>query len=193
MILSKPCLHPKPKRLPRKLDVTIGAGFICGDGILLAADTKESYGDTHTYVDKITIVDEAHCKAAIASSGEGYLLDYLTPHIEALLRNDEVITSSSFEIKLQALMARLYQTPEVKAYPVEKPADLYTQFLIVAKHTAEQTAENVRGQLNPGCSGATVRNCCHRMRPDEANGKRAWAGIGSKHSYCLRRCTLGSA
>jgi hypothetical protein len=119
--------------------VTIAAGFICADGAVLAADTKETYGETHTYINKVSVIDEDHCCAAIASSGNnGYLLDYLTPYILELLKNSQVLTSSIFEVRLQTMMAKLYQTPEIKAFPIEKPEDLYTQFLIIAKHAPEQ-------------------------------------------------------
>ncbi len=118
--------------------MTIAAAFASFQGVVLAADTKESYGDTHTYVDKITTVYESNATGAIASAGNACILDYITPFIEAVMGSEEVTTSTAFEMRLQALMARLYDSPEMKSFPIEKTEDLYTQFLIAVKHKDEK-------------------------------------------------------
>jgi hypothetical protein len=111
--------------------MTIAAGVFCIDGIAVAADTKESYGDTHTYVEKLLIVSTDLCKGAIVGSGDGYLLDYIAPQIIALAS----VSSSSvkFEAALSDLMAEIYNSSSVKSYPIESTADLYTQFLVAVK------------------------------------------------------------
>jgi hypothetical protein len=47
MLILKPLLHPpvvyKPRRLPLRKYVTITVGFVCPDGIVIGADSQESY------------------------------------------------------------------------------------------------------------------------------------------------------
>ncbi|PYX96553.1 MAG: hypothetical protein DMG63_16845, partial [Acidobacteria bacterium] len=113
--------------------MTIAAGLFSIDGVVLAADTKESYGEVHTYVDKLESVSTEYCNGAIAGSGDGYLLDYVTPCVLNLMRS-KITTSGEFEDQLRELMVTLYQSPAVKSYPIDKSSDLYTQFLVATKH-----------------------------------------------------------
>jgi len=66
--------------------MTIAAGFVCNDGgIVLAADTKETYADDHTYVRKLEIVKEGDCVGGIVGSGEAYPIDYIVPQIKRVM------------------------------------------------------------------------------------------------------------
>jgi hypothetical protein len=113
--------------------MTIAAGMLCVDGLAVAADTKEGYGDTHTYVDKLTTAGKKGGWAGvIAGSGEGYLLDYMTPRIRDLFE-DEIDTLTNFENRLAECMAEMYESKSIKSYPADKASDLYTQFLVGAK------------------------------------------------------------
>lgn len=113
--------------------MTIAAGILAVDGVVLAADTKESYGETHTYVDKITTCQAGNCVAAIAGSGDGYLLDYITPQIQSSLAAYTGGDYSGLERILKELMASIYKSDTVQSYPKENISDLYTQFLITVK------------------------------------------------------------
>jgi hypothetical protein len=115
--------------------------MIAGDGIVIAADTKEGYGETHTYVDKITMATSNACKAAIASSGESYLLDYMTPPIKKILEDEECTDAGIFLHRLRSLMVSLYESEEIKAYPKETASDLYTQFLVGVKFINDMSAK----------------------------------------------------
>jgi 20S proteasome alpha/beta subunit len=49
-----PTLKPKPRRPWRKSKMTIAAGFVCSDGIVLCADTQETItGYTKNSTEKI--------------------------------------------------------------------------------------------------------------------------------------------
>jgi hypothetical protein len=112
--------------------MTIAAGVLCMDGVALAADTKESYGDTHTYVGKIATIHSDHGSYAIASSGEAYLLDYITPALDGMLRVF-IGTYGQLHAALGAVMVKAYRSDELQAYPHDKAEDLYTQFLVAAQ------------------------------------------------------------
>lgn len=111
--------------------MTIAVGVMSIDGIAVAADTKESYGDTHTYVDKLISISTENCKGAIAGSGSGYLLDYMCPRIHNLAANSTNV--AEFEQQLAELMAEIYNSAAIKSYPIEKTDDLYTQFLVAVR------------------------------------------------------------
>jgi len=130
-------LLDKQKRLSvRRKTVTIAAGILSRDGVTIAADTHEGYGETHTYVDKITVATGNTGQGAIASSGTGELLDYITPHIQRLIAEGNWSTLEEFEIQLQELMAHLYKTESIQSYPRDQASELYTQFLVAARHVS---------------------------------------------------------
>ncbi len=120
--------------------MTIAAGMFSVRGVVLASDTKESYGETHTYVDKITPIYGSKCISAIASSGGAYLLDYFTPHIVELVRGN-ISSYDEMQHQLQDLMVRLYKNDGVLSYPKDSSSDLLTQFLIATKHENEENGE----------------------------------------------------
>ena len=65
--------HPRPriKRLEWSKYVTIAVGFVCTNGTLLAADTKESYPDSqHTYVNKVCPFDSGDLDGALVGAGD---------------------------------------------------------------------------------------------------------------------------
>jgi hypothetical protein len=122
----------RPQRLPKRKLVTIAAGFVCADGIVLAADSKESYGEEHTYVDKLTMVHTDHCSAAVTGAGDAELLDFITPRIEQLLQrtfND----NDDLQRKVQELLTGIYGSPAIAVFPVSNAEELRTHFLIAAR------------------------------------------------------------
>lgn len=129
MIAPKPHSQPKPKRLPKRLILTIAAGFVCRDGIVIAADTKESYGDTHTYVDKIVQVQSGYGCGTIAGSGNGDVLDYIGGEIRSLMES-QPSSMEEFDVSLRNLMVDIYGGKAMNAYPVEKREELTTQLLV---------------------------------------------------------------
>jgi 20S proteasome alpha/beta subunit len=115
--------------------VTIAVGFVCRDGIVLAADTKESYGpDDHTFVDKISVRDFGACQVGIAGAGTDYLLDYITPRIvDVIIKGDPWPSMGDCFLALEQLMAKLYAGKPIKAYPRNSAEDLYTSSLLALR------------------------------------------------------------
>jgi hypothetical protein len=78
--------------------MTIGVGFVCPNGVVLAADTKESFQyDNHTYVNKLVVdrhilpnkmrpkTDAAYL--AIVGSGSGPLIDHVVNQIKPIFHD----------------------------------------------------------------------------------------------------------
>jgi hypothetical protein len=120
--------------------LTIAAGIMSRGGVTIAADTKEGYGDTHTFVDKITTSVGVTGEGAIVSSGEAYILDYLTPFVQSLISEGLWATADEFEVQLKELMANLYKSDAVEAYPKDRASDIYTQFLVAVRPILGQEA-----------------------------------------------------
>lgn len=95
---SKPRCHCKPKRLPERRAVTIVAGFKCADGIVLCADTEETFGNAKTSVPKLQVcyssqTDHAEdLMFALAGAGNGPWVDKLVALTWA-----QVQTATSFD------------------------------------------------------------------------------------------------
>lgn len=76
----KPWIRPKlkPLRLERKRVVTIGAGFLCTDGVVLCADTQETINDlTKTRASKLMVKEAPDRKLVIAGAGDSAFIDKL--------------------------------------------------------------------------------------------------------------------
>jgi hypothetical protein len=136
--------HPKLKRLPRSKVMTIGAGFVCPDGVVLAADTKESFqDDSHTYVNKI-VVDRHFLSnklrpkteaayLAIAGSGSGPLVSHVINRIKPIFHECATQDISVFRDALVELMPQLYDSPAFRNYPCSDMVELMTQFIVVMR------------------------------------------------------------
>jgi hypothetical protein len=118
--------------------MTIAAGFICTDGIVLGADTKESYGEAGlTYVDKLLFDKFPNGAIGIAGSGVAYPLDYIYPRILDLFKSHSYSSLNDGEQAIAKLLVGIHASKEFKNYPVKD--DLPTQFLI-ALHIAGKTS-----------------------------------------------------
>jgi len=132
--------------------VTIAAGFVCPEGIVIAADTNESYGDSeHTYVNKIEVVKESlpggsmrpHTRAAYAAivgSGDACLVDHIVTHIKRIFRDNVDHDVAAFRQSLVELMPQLYASDAVTSYPHSDSTDLYTQLLVAARPNYNEKA-----------------------------------------------------
>ena len=84
-------LRPRPERLPRSKYVTICVGFNRGSGIVLAADTEETFSGFKRRQPKLEIRprngDYSKACAVFAGAGDGPLIDHLTDKLwEAMER-----------------------------------------------------------------------------------------------------------
>lgn len=124
--------------------MTLAAGFFCPDGIVLAADTRESFGeDIHAYVGKIETVKQYKnpssrpnteaAYAAIVGSGASTIVEYIVPQIRRTFINCAHKELSEFEQALTELMPNLYSNDPLVAYPHTEPFEMQTEFLVVAR------------------------------------------------------------
>lgn len=131
--------------------MTIAAGFACQDGIIVAADTKESYGESdHTYVNKIEVVrhiippghrpNTESAYAAIVGSGDGYLVNHIVEHIKSIFHDTANADLSAFRQALIELMPRLYASEAFSSHPHSDVMDLYTQLLVAARPNYREKA-----------------------------------------------------
>ena len=131
--------------------MTIAAGLACPDGIVIAADTKESYGESdHTYINKIEVARHfiEHSRrpktqaayAAIVGSGDAALVDHIVGHIKKTFQDSVNADLSVFRQSLFELMPKLYASDAIAAYPHSEPSDLYTQLLVAARPNYRENA-----------------------------------------------------
>jgi|SRR5580700_1158538 hypothetical protein len=121
MVIPKPLLHPviatKPKRLfPRKY-MTVTVGFLCTDGIVLGADSQESYEGSalKRSVPKLIAlppIDEdirADRRAIFTGSGDGALIDKLIDEMWAEIGSAQAsldAIAAAIERKINDLYAK---------------------------------------------------------------------------------------
>jgi len=136
--------------------VTAIVGFNCGDGVVLGADTEESWPDSKVYTHKIFPVERPQWKLAVAGAGIGYLIDYAKDKIVAALHSG--LTSSNVESGLAEVLNRLYSN-EFRRYPVAAPHELRVQLLVGIHFTNEPAApslfeceSNLISRVQPGRS-----------------------------------------
>src|SRR6267378_1746109 len=82
---------PKPSLIPpatkRLLEATGDrsmsyiAGFHCRDGIVMCADTLETYGDYKNYVEKLAVIEDRSYPLAIGGAGIEDLIDPFTQEV----------------------------------------------------------------------------------------------------------------
>jgi 20S proteasome alpha/beta subunit len=122
--------------------MTIAIGFVAKNGIVLAVDTKESYGtDDHTYVDKLSMLECGNdCQVGMAGSGTGYLIDYIVPRIKSMISEHSTWTLELFTAGLEKLMAEIYASDSISSFPHSSATDLYCDILIAIQLAQEQPA-----------------------------------------------------
>jgi len=79
--------QPFFQRDRRRSRVTAIIGFNCVDGVVLAADTEEVYGESHdkAYAHKLFPAERKNANLCVAGAGPGYLIDYAKDQIVAAL------------------------------------------------------------------------------------------------------------
>jgi hypothetical protein len=111
--------------------MTIAAGFVCTDGIVLAADTKEVSGTgSHTFVHKLEIIDSQFCSGALAGAGYSFPVNSITLKLKALLESGNYSSADEYEAALSSAMKLIYESRNMKAYPRSEKDELQTSFLV---------------------------------------------------------------
>jgi hypothetical protein len=123
---------PQPWDRKRKKNMTAVVGFCCSDGIVISAETEESYGENDkAYSHKIFPLEREHCKLAVAGAGSGYLIDYANAQIATAIQSG-ITNSADFESQLRKILTQLYSR-DFKHFPVNQNAELQIQLLVGAQ------------------------------------------------------------
>jgi hypothetical protein len=116
--------------------MTAITGFNCRDGVVIAADTEESYGvGDKAYAHKLFPVERSNSRLCVAGSGSGYLIDYANEQIVSAL-DSGIKTVAEFESSLKSTLDELYRE-KFKLYPVGSPSELMIQLLIGVQFSNE--------------------------------------------------------
>jgi hypothetical protein len=114
--------------------MTIAAGFVCTDGIVMCADSQESAGDYKFPVDKL-IIRAAHggkTQIALAGAGHGPMVDMAISRIVRNIRRSSIEDYEAVEDLIAETLLSLY-TSEFKACPVGSEDDSIIEILIGLK------------------------------------------------------------
>lgn len=113
--------------------MTAIAGFNCSDGVVLAADTEESFGDRDkAYNYKLFPIVRPAWRLAVTGAGHAYLIDYAKEQIIKALETGGINTPDEFEHSLKVILDGLYRN-EFSHYPVNVSSDLNIQLLVAAQ------------------------------------------------------------
>jgi hypothetical protein len=122
------------KRRTIRRPMTCCIGMMCNDGVILAADTQESWGTGEkTYVGKMFPLTGEHRKAIVAGAGASRLIDYAVDRIFGVI--PQTLTLEDAETNLRKLMGDLY-SDEFEKYPCEKE-NKEIQLLVVLQFRKE--------------------------------------------------------
>jgi hypothetical protein len=116
--------------------MTAIAAFNCVDGVVLAADTEETYQqDNKAYSHKLFPVERPHWNLCLAGSGSAYLIDYAKDKIVSAVESG-IKNNVDFEIRLTDLVNTFYRE-EFSRYPVDSKSQLEIQLLIAVHFVQE--------------------------------------------------------
>src|SRR5262245_37537953 len=125
--------YPKPKRTGKRRRVTLIAAFRCQieneQGVIICADSQESYGDYRVTVDKIKPRDANLYDLCFGGAGQiGDLIDALGNAIEREIKSWEKAYSEDEARVLLENEIVLFNSRQVEAYPAQ-PEDKVIQFI----------------------------------------------------------------
>ncbi|MGB7282168.1 MAG: hypothetical protein WBE13_07900 [Candidatus Acidiferrum sp.] len=135
LTLQKPLSIPRTKleRLPLRKRVTFISAFRCNEGIVLGADSQETYGDYKLTVDKLKPIHVGDYQVALGGCGIGDLVDSLCDHASEWVEDWHVESEREILHLLRPKVREFYQV-EVSAYP-GKQSDKRITALLCIKHT----------------------------------------------------------
>jgi hypothetical protein len=117
--------------------MTAIVGFTCRDGLVIASDTEESYGEVKAYTHKLFPSERPRARLCIAGAGIGYLIDYVNERVVDAL-DSRITTVSAFRASLVEILEKLYEN-KFHHYPVESEAELRIQLLIGVQFASDAT------------------------------------------------------
>jgi hypothetical protein len=99
---------PKPQRLPRRIGVTIAAGFRFHGGLALCADTQETVAQAKTWTPKLRLEPQGSwggdkpddLMLAITGAGDGPFIDKLTERIWEKIFSSQTLSGACYAAEL---------------------------------------------------------------------------------------------
>lgn len=120
--------------------MTAICAFKCSDGLVMAADTEETYPDNKVYAFKLFPFERKGKRMCIAGSGIGYLIDYAKDEIASAL--DCGLTNvAEFEKSLRRIMRELYER-DFALYPVDHDSERQIQLLVAVQFVNESDSSS---------------------------------------------------
>ncbi len=113
--------------------MTAIAAFQCSDGLVMAADTEETYPDNKVYTFKLFPVERPGKRLCVAGSGVGYLIDYAKDQIITAL-DSGLTNEADFHERLREIMRGLYEK-DFTLYPVDRQSERQMQLLVGVQFT----------------------------------------------------------
>lgn len=108
-------LSPKPKRPYGRSKMTIAAGFVCLDGIILAADTQETVpGYTKNSTEKIRMWADHGLGIAITGAGDTDLIETIGPEIERAIYRGYSPKQARFDNELREIIRKTMHSAFLK-------------------------------------------------------------------------------
>ena len=118
--------------------MTAIAAFQCYDGVVMAADTEETYQDEKAYTFKLFPVERDGKRLCVAGAGLGYLIDYAKDEIISAI-DSGIANVGAFDKRLREIMRELYQR-DFALFPVDQESDRRIQLLVGVQFTDEKAA-----------------------------------------------------
>lgn len=112
--------------------MTIAAGFVCSDGIVLCADSQESAGDYKFPVEKLVTDQSGLFQIAVAGAGAGSLIDMAVGRIIRAFRQDCPENYYAVEDRIADVLSALYNK-EFQLYPFYQEEDRIIELLVAVK------------------------------------------------------------
>ncbi|MFZ0760012.1 MAG: hypothetical protein WAM69_08695 [Candidatus Sulfotelmatobacter sp.] len=130
--------YQKPPLRKKAVPMTAIAAFVCSDGLVMAADTEETYPENKVYTFKLFPFEREGKRLCVAGSGIGYLIDYAKDEIASAL-DSGIANVADFEKRLREIMQKLYRS-DFKLYPADRDSDRQIQLLVGAQFVDESNS-----------------------------------------------------
>ena len=138
--------------------VTIAAGFVCMDGVVLCADTQETIpGYTKNKTQKINMYMEQHFTVAITGAGDSEMIEALSQHLISAATSKFTFSDRFYGHKAKLLMEGAlvdFFTRFLLPYPHHErpPVELLVAVQSFQNRYLYKASGNILRSLDPGVS-----------------------------------------
>src|SRR5713226_6435029 len=112
--------------------MTIGAGFVCHDGLVLCADTQETAGYLKTRTDKLLTFEQDNCVVGAVGSGKAILVDMAVEKIFDALLTYHGETQFGVQDIIERSIVKLYKN-QFAAFPTDDREGMIVELLLAVK------------------------------------------------------------